>query len=178
MLNRLLAATLVLATPAHAFEGPDFKALEAPQSAANAAPGPRSVPARVFPVPSADLSPAAQALVGTPYRAPSWNVNPPDAEGWRIFVKKLADANLPGLAKAREALGVTMTATTLGGVPGYVFTPRAMPDAHKNQIIYNLHGGGYVYGPGEAGTAEAMLMSALGGYKVFEIDYRMPPDAP
>ena len=35
-----------------------------------------------------------------------------------------------------------------------------MPDAHRSQVILNAHGGGYVYGPGESGTAEAMLMAA------------------
>ena len=77
-----------------------------------------------------------------------------------------------------EQLGVTMEAATLGGVKAFVFTPRTMPDAHRGQLIFNIHGGGYVYGPGESGTAEAMLMSALGGYRVVAVDYRMPPDAP
>jgi monoterpene epsilon-lactone hydrolase len=44
--------------------------------------------------------------------------------------------------------------------------------------VFHIHGDGYIFGPGEAGTAEAMLMAAFGGYKVLSIDYRMPPDAP
>ena len=44
--------------------------------------------------------------------------------------------------------------------------------------MVNLHGGGYIFGHGESGTNEAMLMAAFGGYKVLAIDYRMPPDAP
>ena len=163
-------------TPAPA--DPGFPALEASQGAANSQPGPRSLPARTIPVPEADISAAAQALAAAPYRAPAWNANPPDDAGWRAIVAKLADAALPGLAKAREQLGVTVEATTLGGVKAFVFTPRTMPDAHRNQLVFNIHGGGYVYGPGESGTAEAMLMSALGGYRVIAVDYRMPPDAP
>ena len=93
-------------------------------------------------------------------------------------MKKLADATLAPLAKARESLGVTIEPVTLGGVPCFVLTPKAIPEAHRNQVIYNIHGGGYVYGPGESGTAEAMLMAAIGGYKVIAVDYRMPPDAP
>lgn len=53
-----------------------------------------------------------------------------------------------------------------------------MPEAHRNQLVINAHGGGYVYGPGVSGTAEAMLIAAYGGYQVIEFDYRMPPDAP
>ena len=180
MLNRThwLAAALasVLAVPALA-QPSDFTALEIMQNAANAKPGPRSLPPRVILVPQ-DVSPAAQALVAAAYRVPAWNANPANANEWRALVKRLADASLPGIAKARADLGVTMEPTTLGGVPGFVFTPRTMPDAHRNQVIYNLHGGGYVYGPGESGTIEAVLLAGLGGYKVFEVDYRMPPDAP
>jgi epsilon-lactone hydrolase len=174
------SVTLALAfavTPAAFAEEPNFSALEASQNAANAASGPRALPARIVPVPQ-DIGPAAQALVAAPYRLPAWNANPASAEDWRVLVKKLADASLPGLAKARAMLGVTMEPTVIGGVKGFIFTPKTMPDAHRNQLIINVHGGGYVYGPGESGTAEAMLMAAYGGYKVIEFDYRMPPDAP
>ena len=165
-----------MAAPAFA-QAPDFHTLEAAQNEANAQPGPRSVPARDLPVPQ-DISPAAQALVAAPYRIPAWDANPASPDEWRALVKRLADAALPGIAHAREVLGVTMQPTTLGGVPGFILTPRAIPDAHRNQVIYNIHGGGYVYGPGESGTIEAVLLAGLGGYKVVAVDYRMPPDAP
>ena len=172
------AALLALAAPALADEQ-GFSALEARQNAANAAPGPRTVPGRTIPVPSdPELSKGAQTIIAAPYRTPAWNANPPDADAWRALVKKLADSMLGPLATIRETLGVTMQQVTIGGVNCYVFTPKTMPAAHQNQLIVNPHGGGYVYGPGVSGTAEAMLMSALGGYKVIEIDYRMPPDAP
>jgi epsilon-lactone hydrolase len=175
---RLVTVALAFAMTTGAFaQSPDFSVLEPSQNAANAASGPRTLPAKIVPVPQ-DIGPAAQALVAAPYRLPAWNANPATAEEWRTLVKKLADASLPGLAKAREMLGVTMEPTMIGGVKGFVFTPKTMPDAHRNQLIINVHGGGYVYGPGEAGTAEAMLMAAYGGYKVIEFDYRMPPDAP
>ena len=173
-----LAAPALAQPTAPAPADPGFPALEASQGAANSQPGPRSLPARTVPVPQADISTAAQALAAAPYRVPAWNADPPDDAGWRAIVAKLADAALPGLARAREQLGVTMEATTVGGVKAFVFTPRTMPDAHRGQLIFNIHGGGYVYGPGESGTAEAMLMCALGGYRVVAVDYRMPPDAP
>ena len=155
----------------------DFPAVEASQNQDNAKAGPRSVPARAIPVPQ-DISPAAQAIVAAPYRLLAWDANPPDADGWRALVHRLADASLPGIARARAMLGVTMQATTIGGVPGFILTPRSIPEAHRNQVIYTIHGGGYVYGPGESGTMEAVLMAGLGGYKVIAVDYRMPPDAP
>ena len=156
---------------------PDVQALESAQNAANGAPGPRSVPAKTVPVPD-DVDAATRALIAAPYRVPAWNANPPDAAAWRALVDKLAQAALPGLAQARAALGVTLEPTTIGGVKGFVLTPREIPEAHKGQVVFNIHGGGYVYGPGESGTAEAMLMAAFGGYRVVAVDYRMPPDAP
>ena len=177
-----LAVPSLGATPLHAqtapgASNPDFPALEAAQNAANGAPGPRTVPPKTVPVPD-DVDSATRALVAAPYRVPAWDANPPDAAAWRTLVDKLAQAALPGLAKARVALGVTIEPTTIGGVKGFVLTPKEIPDAHKGQVIYNIHGGGYVYGPGESGTAEATLMAAYGGYKVIAVDYRMPPDAP
>ena len=175
-LKVLAVALAVLAMPVVA-PAADFAALEASQNQDSARPGPRAVPAREIPVPL-DVSPAAQALVAAPYRVPAWDANPPDADAWRALIHRVAEASLPAIARARATLGVTMQPTTIGGVPGFILTPRTMPEAHRNQVIYNIHGGGYVYGPGESGTMEAVLMSGLGGYKVIAVDYRMPPDAP
>ncbi len=166
----------VAASVAARAEAPDFAALQAAQDEANGEPGPRSVPARVIPVPN-DVDPATAALAAAPYR-PDWEANPPDDAGWRAIVKQSADALLPGLAKARATLGVTIEPTTVGGVRAFILTPKEIPEAHKNQLVFNIHGGGYVSYPGESGTGEAMLMAAYGGYKVLAIDYRMPPDAP
>ena len=173
----LLGATALSAQTAPGAPNPDFSAVETAQNAANGNPGPRSVPAKTIPVPD-DVDAATKALVAAPYRVPAWDANPPDAAGWRAIVDKLAQAALPGLAKARAALGVTIEPTTVGGVKAFILTPKDIPEAHRGQVIYNIHGGGYVYGPGESGTAEAMLMAAYGGYRVIAIDYRMPPDAP
>jgi monoterpene epsilon-lactone hydrolase len=34
-----------------------------------------------------------------------------------------------------------------------------------------------VFGPGEAGLPEAVMMAGLGGFRVISVDYRMPPEA-
>ena len=90
----IAAALAALAGPALAQSPtPAFPALEPIQAAANAKPGPRTLPAHVIPPPQADLSPAAQALVAAPYRAPAWNANPPDAAELARLIGKLADAS-------------------------------------------------------------------------------------
>ena len=65
---------------------PDFATLQAAQGTANSKPGPRTVPAKVLPVPS-DLDPATAMLVAAAY-SQFWNLNAPDDAGWREIVKR------------------------------------------------------------------------------------------
>jgi monoterpene epsilon-lactone hydrolase len=43
--------------------------------------------------------------------------------------------------------------------------------------LIQIHGGCYVLNPAEAALPEAMLIAAMGGYRVIAVDYRMPPKA-
>ena len=171
-----LALTAALALPALALEAPsDFATLEAAQNAANAKPGARTVPGRSIPVPG-DVSPSLQATIAAPYRVPAWDANPKSAAEWKELIDKLAAAAAILQKGVREKLGVTLEATTIGGVKAFILTPKEIRPENRNRLLFNIHGGGYVYNPGEAGTGEATLMAAYGGYKVIAIDYRMPPD--
>jgi acetyl esterase/lipase len=156
---------------------PDFAALEAAQNSANAARGPRTVPERQIPVPDT-VSTQLQAAIAAPYRLPAWNANPKDAEGWKELVSKLAAIGAAAQPGIREKLGVTMQTEVIGGVKAYILQPNEMPPENRNRLLVHVHGGGYVYNPGEAGTQEATLMAAYGGFKVISFDYRMPPDHP
>ena len=157
--------------------GAAFPALEAEMGAANAVAGPRTVPGRVMPVPST-LSPHLAALVAAPYRTPDWDANPKTKDDWRRLVAELAAKGAARLPALREKLGVTSEATVVGGVKAFIVQARSIPDAHKGQILLAIHGGGFIYNPGEAGTLEAVLMAGFGGYKVIAIDYRQAPDFP
>jgi acetyl esterase/lipase len=182
--HRVLSIALALAVaacaPAAAPPAPvggSFAALEAPQNAANAQPGPRTVPGRVIPVPD-DVSPQLQKFIAAPYRGPAWDLNPQSAEEWKAMVAKLAAPAAAAQPALRERLGVTMQQTVLNGVTAYIIQPKVIPPANRNRLLIHVHGGGYVYNPGEAGTQEATLMAAFGGFKVISFDYRMPPDFP
>jgi len=175
-----LVALTVLAGPALAQPAPrdpDFGKLEGEMGAANAKPGPRTVPGREIPVPGT-VSETFRAAVAAPYRAPAWNANPKDAAGWKELVDKLAKATAAPIPALRDQLGVTSEAAVIGGVKVFVIQPKTIPEANRNRLLLHIHGGGYVYNPGEAGTLEAVLMAGLGGFKVISVDYRMPPDAP
>ncbi len=154
----------------------DAEALQAAQAAANSRPGARTTPARVLPVPD-DLDAATRKLVEGPYSS-FWNMDPRSDAAWRDVLGKAAESARHGLAATRRRLGVSIAPTTLGGVKAFILTPAYVPAAHRGQLIFHIHGGGYVFGAGESGTGEAAIMAAYGGYKVISIDYRMPPDHP
>ena len=151
--------------------------LEAVENTANAKPGPRTVPGRAIPVPSA-ASPEMQAIIAAPYRLPNWNADPKSPAEWKELISRLAAAAAGNQKAVRENLGVSMESSTIGGVKVFILTPTDIPPANRKRLLVHVHGGGYVYNPGEAGTGEATLMAAYGGFKVISIDYRMPPDFP
>jgi acetyl esterase/lipase len=157
--------------------GSAFSTLEAAQNAANVQKGPRTVPGRSIPVP-ATVSPEVQTLIAAPYRVPAWDANPKNAEEWKQLVATLASRGAAAQAGIREKLGVTMQPAVIGGVKAFILAPKVLPVSNQNRLLVHVHGGGYVYNPGEAGTGEAALMAAYGGFKVISFDYRMPPDAP
>jgi epsilon-lactone hydrolase len=172
-------AVLATAQDASVGRGPaaDFAALEAAQNAANAKAGPRTVPGRSIPVPTT-ASEQLQASIAAPYRVPTWNANPKSAAEWKEVIAKAAAAGAPARKEAREKLGVTLEETVIGGVKAFILSPKVVPAVNQNRLLVHVHGGGYVYNPGEAGTGEATLMAGYGGFRVISFDYRMPPDFP
>lgn len=153
------------------------KTIASAQALENSKPGARHLPERVIPVPATDVSPQMQALIAAPY-PPVFNAHPKTPEDW----KKLAadtnadwSASLPAL---KEMYQVSVTPTTIAGVKAFIVTPATISEKNKNRLIVHVHGGGYVFGQGEAGVPEAILMAGIGGYRVVSIDYRMPPDFP
>ena len=155
----------------------DFATLEVTQNAVNAKPGPRTVPGRCIPVPNSASS-QLQASIAAPYRVPAWDADPKSAAEWKELVNALAAAAASAQKGVREKLGITMEPTVIGGVKAFIISPKEIAPANRNRLLVHVHGGGYVYNPGEAGTGEATLMAAYGGFKIISFDYRMPPDYP
>ncbi len=139
--------------------------------------GVRKTPARDIPVPDAGVSPAMQALIGAPLPA-IWNDHPKDAAAWKTLINARAEAVAKTLPDLRARLGVKVEPTKIAGVNAFMVTPDTLPDANRDRLLVHVHGGGYVFFPGESGTREAILMAGYGKFKVISIDYRMPPDHP
>lgn len=180
VISFIFATSLVGPTKAWAddLSSAEYLKLEAAQNAANSKPGARYVPAKVLPVPTT-VSKEMQAAIASPYPMPSWTANhPTNADEWKKIVGEAAAKRIKSLPEVREKLGVSIEQTTIGGVNAYILTPNKPRPGSQNRIALFLHGGGFVYNPGEAGTYEATLMAGYGGYKVISVDYRMPPDSP
>jgi epsilon-lactone hydrolase len=138
--------------------------------------GARQLPTRDIPVPGT-VSPIMQAVIGAPL-SPIWNEHPKSKEAWKAFITERANAAAAGLPDLRKRLGVKVEPTLIGGVKAFIITPDAIPAANRNRLLVNVHGGGYVFGPGESGTREGIMMASFAKMKVIAVDYRMPPDFP
>lgn len=146
------------------------------QAEANGKPGPRHLPARTIDAPPG-LEPGMAAAVAAPY-SHLWNLDGGDAAGWRAIVQRL-DGNATKLLPAlREQLGVSIEQRMVGGVRAYLLKPATVAPGRRGQLILHFHGGGFLFGNGEAGTYEATLIAGHSGYEVLSIDYRMLPDHP
>jgi monoterpene epsilon-lactone hydrolase len=139
--------------------------------------GTREVPAKEIAVPTADVSPQEQALIGSPL-PPFWNDHPKDSAAWKALIKTRADQIIKTLPGLREKFGVKSEQVTIAGVNCYMLTPDSIPEQNRDRLLVHVHGGGYVFAPAEAATREAILMAGFGKFKVISIDYRMPPDFP
>ncbi len=131
---------------------------------------------RALPVPETVSPELAHLIAAGPFA--QWNTHPTTAAEWKAWAASLAEAASRELPALRERLGVDMEQGDIGGVPVFIFTPKDLPEANRDRILLNLHGGGYVLGQGGSGTAEAIMMAGIGKFRVVYADYRLAPDFP
>jgi monoterpene epsilon-lactone hydrolase len=149
----------------------------AAQATANAQPGARRSPAQTSPVPLDEVSPQMQALIAAPYPS-HFNAAPKDAAEWKALVNSRAAPVIAAIPAMKQKLGVSVQATKIAGVNVFIVTPDRIARGNEKRLLMHVHGGGYVFGPGESALPEALLLAGIGGYKVVSVDYRMPPDYP
>jgi acetyl esterase/lipase len=124
---------------------------------------------RVVPVPQT-LSPQAQLVVGR--QQP--DQGPPQSLADR---RKMTDEYT---ARARVAWTKlcpnTIVEQTMAGVPVRVVTPEGMPDANKDKVLLNLHGGGFNSDSGS--YTESIPIASYSRIKVVAVLYRLAPEHP
>jgi len=157
--------------------GSSFNSLRDSQNAANSKPGPRIVPAREIPVPTT-VCPQLREFIAAPYRTPVWDANPQTPAAWKELISCRAKEVVQEIQMISKQMGVTVTPEKMEGVPIFRVRPREVAPANRNRLLMNIHGGGYVFNPGEAATLESVLMAGIGKFEVVCVDYRMLPDHP
>jgi epsilon-lactone hydrolase len=102
---------------------------------------------------------------------------PKSDQEWRQLVDAGAAATLKTLPGLIDRMKVKVEKTTIDGVRAFIVTPESIPPNNRHRVLVHMHGGCYVFSPGEAGLAEAVTMAGFGGFRVLSVDYRMPPEA-
>ena len=76
------------------------------------------------------------------------------------------------------AVDVTASVTSVGGVPLHVVEPSSTSIVDGTPIYLEIHGGGLLFGGGEACRVMSVLAAERSGWATGSADYRMPPDHP
>jgi epsilon-lactone hydrolase len=79
-------------------------------------------------------------------------------------------------AQAEELYPVKIEETTTAGVRTDIITPLEMPDANRNRVLINLHGGGFNSDSGS--LIEGVPIANLAKLKVVSVYYRLAPENP
>jgi monoterpene epsilon-lactone hydrolase len=124
---------------------------------------------RVVPVPET-ISPQAQLALG--HAEP--DQGPPQSLADR---RKMTDSYT---ARARVAwtrlCPNALVDDTIAGVPVHLVTPDGMPDANKDKVLLNLHGGGFNSDSGS--YTESIPIASYAKMKVVAVLYRLAPEHP
>ena len=117
-----------------------------------------------------------QQVIAQPLRS-GWYTPPTTGEGWKQLAESIRATAAPNVEAMRERLEVRVEPGTMAGVKIYTVTPDKVLPENRDRVLVQIHGGCYVLNPAEAALPEAMLIAAIGGYRVIAVDYRMPPEA-
>ena len=79
-------------------------------------------------------------------------------------------------AEARRLFPVNVEEKTIGGVRTDVITPMEMPEANRQRVLINLHGGGFNADSGS--LIEGVPICNLAKIKVVSVYYRLAPENP
>jgi acetyl esterase/lipase len=91
--------------------------------------------------------------------------------------RKVTAAFTPFLDRALALYPATIEPQVIGGVNTDVVTPRGgVPARRRDQVLIELHNGGFLNGAGIMGKLESVPIAASGGFKVVAVDYRQAPE--
>jgi epsilon-lactone hydrolase len=124
---------------------------------------------RVVPMPSTVSAEAQQWLTEIEHQGPQSK----DLAAIRAGVDEWRKKDS---AEARKLYPVNIGETSIAGVRTDIITPLATPEANKNRVLINLHGGGFILDSGS--LIEGIPIAYLTKTKVVSVYYRLAPENP
>ena len=101
-----------------------------------------------------------------------------DIDGWRAQVEAVNEAMIAMFDLVPPVPASTVESTVIGNVPVFVLQPDGVAQDPDGPIYFDIHGGGLVFGAGDACRAMAMRSAATVRMTTYSVDYRVPPDHP
>jgi epsilon-lactone hydrolase len=134
---------------------------------------------RTIPVPRS-VSEHAQTVLSLTAMFPGPSEAPPadDQAAWEKHAAEVDQTIATALAPQIESVEAEVESRTVDGVPVFEVTPADVDVSGDTPIFLDIHGGGLVYGSGEACRVMAVLSVARSAMWTWSPDYRMPPTHP
>ena len=130
-----------------------------------------------YPVPST-VSAEAQILLGRDIVQASQFDLPQTTEQWRTFIDARNAEASHHVANTLAAFDVEIEKKTIAGVTVREVVPSDSERIVEGVALLNVHGGGYTMMAGDLSVFEAAAAAGTGGFRVYAVDYRMPPEHP
>ena len=147
-------------------------------STAEAQDGARRIEARTLPLPAAASQELRDSLAAPAPAVPGGGGLPETDAEWAALAAAADEAAGQGMEAMADQLGVTVERGEIEGVRIHHVRPGEVDPAHAERLFLYVHGGGYVFGGGDASVQEAILIASRARIPVLSIDYRMPPADP
>lgn len=103
---------------------------------------------------------------------------PTSTADWLVSIEQTDNSRSSNIPSVLEQANVILQRSEIAGVNVHRLTPADISPEHKDRLFLYLHGGAYVYGNGDSGIFEAILIANRVGIPVISVDYRMPPRHP
>lgn len=132
---------------------------------------------RYFPAP-VTISPEAREFLDRKLDPAIFLQRPGSTEAWCTLREAMNAFRDTEARNLMQSLPVHVEKHEIAGTVVRRITPHDQPAQKAGQIILEMHGGAYVLFNGLSGLPRALKFSALSGYTVLALDYRMPPEAP
>ena len=136
----------------------------------------RHLPTHAAPVP-AGASQELQEIIRNASRGTTSKPPATYAE-WKSKIEQVDASDTAKFVAILSQADVSIDRDKLAGIDVHRITPLEVAVENETRLFLYIHGGAYVFGSGDAGLGEAVLIADRIGIPVLSVDYRMPPDHP